>query len=226
MNGWTQTMSAGPLLSIAAVAVLSLLVLIIRFKMHAFLALMLVSLLTALATQIPIDAIVPTLVNSFGGTLGAVALLVGLGAMLGKLVEHSGGAKALSDKMIEVFGEKRAPFALGIASLLMGFPIFFDAGLIVMLPIIFAVSRRLGGPILLYAMPAAAAFSVMHVSLPPHPGPVSASELYNANLGLLLLTGVIIAFPLWWISGYMWGKVVAKRHPFPLSKGLFGDISD
>lgn len=128
--------------------------------------------------------------------------------------------------MIEVFGEKRAPFALGIASLLMGFPIFFDAGLIVMLPIIFAVSRRLGGPILLYAMPAAAAFSVMHVFLPPHPGPVSASELYNANLGLLLLTGVIIAFPLWWISGYMWGKVVAKRHPFPLSKGLFGDISD
>lgn len=98
MNGWTQTMSAGPLLSIAAVAVLSLLVLIIRFKMHAFLALMLVSLLTALATQIPIDAIVPTLVNSFGGTLGAVALLVGLGAMLGKLVEHSGARRRFLTK--------------------------------------------------------------------------------------------------------------------------------
>ncbi|WP_249975996.1 GntP family permease [Vreelandella olivaria] len=226
MDGWTQTMSAGSLLSIAAAAVLLLLVLIIKFKVHAFLALILVSLLTAFATNIPFQAIVPTLVNSFGGTLGAVALLVGLGAMLGKLVEHSGGAKVLADKMIELFGEKRAPFALGIASLLMGFPIFFDAGLIVMLPIIFAVARRLGGPILLYAMPAAAAFSVMHVFLPPHPGPVTASELYEANLGLLLLTGVIIAFPMWWVSGYMWGKFVAKRYPFPLGKALFGEVKE
>ncbi|WP_447895425.1 GntP family permease [Vreelandella sp. GE22] len=226
MDGWTQTMSAGPLLGIAAVAVLLLLLLIIRFKVHAFLALIVISFLTALATNIPFDAIVPTLVDSFGGTLGAVALLVGLGAMLGKLVEHSGGARVLADKMIELFGEQRAPLALGVASLLMGFPIFFDAGLIVMLPIIFAVARKLGGPILLYAMPAAAAFSVMHVFLPPHPGPVSAAEYYNANLGLLMLTGVVIALPLWWVSGYMWGKIVAKRHPFPLGKALFGEVKD
>lgn len=226
MDGWTQTMSAGPLLGIAAAAVLLLLVLIIKFKVHAFLALIMISLLTAFATNIPFEAIVPTMINSFGGTLGAVALLVGLGAMLGKLVEHSGGARILADRMIELFGEQRAPFALGIASLLMGFPIFFDAGLIVMLPIIFAVARRLGGPILLYAIPAAAAFSVMHVFLPPHPGPVTASELYNANLGLLMLTGVIIAFPMWWVSGYMWGKFVAKRYPFPLDKGLFGEVKD
>ncbi|MCP1328405.1 GntP family permease, partial [Halomonas sp. 707D4] len=219
-------MSAGPLLGIAAAAVLLLLVMIIRFKVHAFLALIVVSLLTALATRIPFDAIVPTLVQSFGGTLGAVALLVGLGAMLGKLVEYSGGARVLADRMIALFGEKRAPFALGVASLLMGFPIFFDAGLIVMLPIIFAVARRLGGPILLYAMPAAAAFSVMHVFLPPHPGPVTASEFYEANLGLLMLTGVVLAFPMWWISGYMWGKFVARRHPFTLSKALFGELQE
>ncbi|UYG00890.1 MULTISPECIES: GntP family permease [unclassified Halomonas] len=226
MDGWTQTMSAGPLLGIATAAVLLLLLLIIRFKVHAFLALISVSFLTALVTGIPYDAIVPTLVQSFGGTLGAVALLVGLGAMLGKLVEHSGGARVLADRMITLFGEQRAPLALGVASLLMGFPIFFDAGLIVMLPIIFAVGRRLGGPILLYAMPAAAAFSVMHVFLPPHPGPVTAAELYDANLGLLMLTGVVIAFPLWWISGYMWGQFVAKRHPFPLDKALFGEVKD
>ncbi|MCB8887694.1 GntP family permease [Halomonas malpeensis] len=226
MDGWTQTMSAGPLLGIAAVAVLLLLVMIIRLKVHAFLALIVVSLLTALATRIPFDAIVPTLVQSFGGTLGAVALLVGLGAMLGKLVEYSGGARVLADRMIALFGEKRAPFALGVASLLMGFPIFFDAGLIVMLPIIFAVARRLGGPILLYAMPAAAAFSVMHVFLPPHPGPVTASEFYEANLGLLMLTGVVLAFPMWWISGYMWGKFVARRYPFTLNKALFGELQE
>ncbi|WP_252106626.1 MULTISPECIES: GntP family permease [unclassified Halomonas] len=219
-------MSAGPLLGIAAAAVLLLLLMIIRFKAHAFLALIVVSLLTALATGIPFEAIVPTLVQSFGGTLGAVALLVGLGAMLGKLVEYSGGARVLADRMIALFGEARAPFALGIASLLMGFPIFFDAGLIVMLPIIFAVARRLGGPILLYALPAAAAFSVMHVFLPPHPGPVTASEFYDANPGLLMVTGVVLAFPIWWLSGYLWGKFVAKRHPFVLSNTLFGEVKE
>ncbi|MCM2972371.1 GntP family permease [Larsenimonas suaedae] len=226
MDGWTQTMSAGPLLGIAAGAVALLLVMVIKFRVHAFLTLILVSLLTAFVTGIPAEAIVPTMVGSFGKTLGAVALLVGLGAMLGKLVENSGGARVLADKMIELFGEKRAPLALGVASLLMGFPIFFDAGLIVMLPVIFAVARRLGGPVLLYAIPAAAAFSVMHVFVPPHPGPVTASELYNANLGLLLLVGLILAIPMWWVSGYMWGKVTAKQHPFTMTDSLFGKVDD
>ncbi|OHV08409.1 GntP family permease [Kushneria phosphatilytica] len=226
MEGWTQTMSAGPLLGIAAAAIAVLLVMVIKFRVHAFLTLILVSLLTAFATGIPADQIVPTMVDKFGGTLGSVALLVGLGAMLGKLVEYSGGAGVLADRMISIFGEKRAPFALGVASLFMGFPIFFDAGLIVMLPVIFAVAKRLGGPVLLYAIPAAAAFSVMHVFVPPHPGPVTASELYNANLGLLLLVGVIIAFPMWLISGYFWGRVTAKQHPFKLSDALFGEVDD
>lgn len=226
MQAWEQTMSAGALLGIAAGAVALLLVMVIVLRIHAFLTLIAVSLVTAFLTGIPADQIVPTMVSSFGGTLGAVALLVGLGAMLGKLIEHSGGAKVLADRLIEIFGKERAPFALGIASLLMGFPIFFDAGLIVMLPIVFAVARRLGGPILLYAIPTAAAFSVMHVFVPPHPGPVTASELYNANLGLLLMVGLIIAFPMWWVSGYLWGKFVAKHHAFKLSDALFGEVKD
>ncbi|GHB16497.1 GntP family permease [Salinicola rhizosphaerae] len=219
-------MSAGPLLGIAAGAVALLLVMVIVFRVHAFLTLIAVSLITAFVTGIPADQIVPTMVSSFGSTLGAVALLVGLGAMLGKLVEHSGGAKVLADRMIEVFGERRAPLALGVASLLMGFPMFFDAGLIVMLPIVFAVARRLGGPILLYAIPTAAAFSVMHVFSPPHPGPVTASELYNANLGLLLLVSLIIAPLLWWVSGYLWGKFTAKHTDIKLSDALFGQSND
>src|SRR5699024_2550499 len=102
------------------------------------------------------------------------------------------------------FGEKRAAMALGITSLLLGFPIFFDAGLIVMLPIIFAVARRIGGKsLLLYGISGAAAFSVMHVFLPPHPGPVTATEAYGANLGLVLLVGMIIAFPTWYLSGLL-----------------------
>ncbi len=219
-------MTAGPLLGIAAAAIAALLVLVIRFKLHAFLALILVSLITAFATGIPVNQIVPTLVNNFGKTLGAVALLVGLGAMLGRLVENSGGARVLADRMIELFGEKRAPLALGMASLLMGFPIFFDAGLIVMLPIVFAVARRLGGPILLYAIPTAAAFSVMHVFVPPHPGPVTAAELYGANLGVLMLAGLVIVLPMWYLSGYLWGKFCAKHYSFQLAESFFGKVDD
>lgn len=223
MEEWTQTLGAAPLLGIAAGAIAVILVLVIRFKVHAFLTLVLVSLLTAFATGIPAGSIPKVLVDSFGGTLGSVALLVGLGAMLGKLVEHSGGAKVLADRLVDTFGEKRAPFALGLASLIMGFPIFFDAGLIVMLPIVFAVARRLGGNVLLYGLPAAAAFSVMHVFVPPHPGPVTATELYGANLGLVLLTGIIIAFPLWYVSGYLWGLRVGKKYILPVP-ALFGEV--
>lgn len=226
MDDWTQTLTAGPLLGIAAVAIALLLILIIRFHLHAFPTLVLISLLTAFATGIPAGAIVDTMTDSFAGTLGSVALLVGFGAMLGKLVEHSGGAQILAEKMVSLFGEARAPFALGIASLIMGFPIFFDAGLIVMLPIIFAVAKRLGGPVLLYALPAAAAFSVMHVFVPPHPGPVTATELYGANLGLVLLVGIIIAFPLWYLSGYLWGRFAASRFDFKLEVSLFGGRDD
>ncbi|MGM8851181.1 GntP family permease [Salinicola halophyticus] len=226
MDDWTQTLTAGPLLGIAAAAIALLLILIIHFHLHAFPTLVLVSLLTAFATGIPAGAIVDTMTDSFAGTLGSVALLVGFGAMLGKLVEHSGGAQVLSEKMVSLFGEARAPFALGIASLIMGFPIFFDAGLIVMLPIIFAVAKRLGGPVLLYALPAAAAFSVMHVFVPPHPGPVTATELYGANLGLVLLVGIIIAFPMWYLSGYLWGRFAASRFDFKLEVSLFGGQDD
>ncbi|WNB87221.1 GntP family permease [Cellulomonas sp. ATA003] len=226
MEEFTQTLGAGPLLAIAAAAIALILLLVIKFKLHAFLTLIVVSLLTALATGIPLQLIFPTLISGFGGTLGSVALLIGLGAMLGKLVEHSGGARVLAEKLVSVFGEKRASFALGLASLMLGFPIFFDAGLVVMLPIIFAVARRLGGDnVLLYGIPAAAAFSVMHVFVPPHPGPVAATELYDANLGLVLLVGVVLALPVWYVSGYLWGKRVGLKYPLRVP-ALFGSIDE
>jgi len=226
MEDWTQTLGAGPLLGIAAGAIALILVLVIVFKLHAFLTLVIVSAVTAIATGIPTGEIADTLISSFGSTLGSVALLVGLGAMLGRLVESSGGARVLADRMVDVFGEKRAPFALGLASLIMGFPIFFDAGLIVMLPIVFAVARRMGGrSMLLYGISAAGAFSVMHVFLPPHPGPVSATDLLGANIGVVLLAGLIVAFPLWYVSGYLWAKVANARNPLPVLS-LFGDEKD
>ncbi|MBF0815106.1 GntP family permease [Microbacterium paludicola] len=227
MEDWTQTLGAGPLLGIAAAAVALILFLVIKVRLHAFLVLIVVSLLTAIATGLPMAVLVnDVLVAGFGSTLGSVALLIGLGAILGRLIESSGGAKVVAEKMVSVFGEKRAAFALGLTSLILGFPIFFDAGLIVMLPIIFAVARRIGGKnLLLYGFSGAAAFSVMHVLLPPHPGPVSASEFFEADLGVVLLLGLVLAFPVWYVSGYLWATFVNKRYPM-IVPALFGVKDD
>jgi len=214
------------LLLIAAGAIALLLVLIIGARIHAFLALIIVSLVTAIAAGVPANAIMPTLTAGFGSTLASVALLVGLGAMLGRMLETSGGAQVLTDKLISVFGEKRAPLALSIASLAMGFPIFFDAGLIVMLPIIFAVARRLGGSLLLYAFPAATAFSVMHIFVPPHPGPVAATGLLGADVGVVLMLGLLVAIPTWYIVGYKFGTYLGKKYDIAIPAILSGEKKD
>lgn len=219
---WTQTLGAGPLLTIAAAAIVVLLLLIIKLRMHAFLALILVSLLTAFAAGVPPQSVVDVLQSGFGTTLGSVALLVGLGAMLGRMVESSGGAKVMADSLVGRFGERRAPFALGVASLLFGFPIFFDAGLVVMLPIVFAVAARLGGSVLTYGLPVAGAFSVMHVFVPPHPGPVAASELLGADTGLVILLGLLVALPTWYVSGYLFGTWAGRRWELPVPP-ILGD---
>ncbi|MDO5898115.1 GntP family permease [Agrobacterium sp. Azo12] len=216
MPEFEQTLSAGTLISIAVGAVALLLLLIIKFRVHAFVALILVSFLTALVTGIPMANIMNTLTNAFGSTLGGVALLVGLGAMLGRLLEVSGGAQALADDLVRRFGEQRAPMALGIASLFFGFPIFFDAGLVVMLPVMFTVARRLGGSLLLYGIPVASAFSCMHVFVPPHPGPVAASELLGADVGLLVIVGLVVAVPTWIIAGHFFGKWIGQRILLPV----------
>ncbi|MCS2153391.1 GntP family permease [Scandinavium goeteborgense] len=224
MTEVTNALGAGTLLGIAAGAVALLLVLIMRFKVHAFLALTLVSIVVALLTKVPFDKVVPTLLTGFGGTLAGVALLVGLGAMIGRLLEVSGGAQVLADTLINKFGEHRAPFALGVASLLFGFPIFFDAGLVVMLPIIFSVAKQFGGSTLKYAFPAAGAFAVMHALVPPHPGPVAAAELLGANIGLLVIVGLIIALPTWYLGAYLYGLYAGKKFDIKLPTSFLGAV--
>ncbi|ASK27068.1 GntP family permease [Neisseria chenwenguii] len=227
MDGFTQTLSTGTLLGIAAGAILLILLLIVKFRIHALVTLVLVSLLTAVATGLPTGSIVnDVLVKNFGGTLGNVALLVGLGAMLGRLVETSGGAQSLADALVRLFGEKRAPFALGVASLIFGFPIFFDAGLVVMLPIVFATARRMKQDVLPYALASIGAFSVMHVFLPPHPGPIAASEFYGANIGQVLILGLPAAVITWYFSGYLLGQVLGRRIHVPVPDLLGGGALD
>ncbi|MGO4891682.1 GntP family permease [Flavobacterium sp. W21_SRS_FM6] len=209
------------LLLVALGAVAALLWLIVFVKVHAFVALCVVSLVTAAASGIALDAIVPTLLSSFGGTLASVALLVGLGAMIGKLLEVSGGAQVLAERLVSLFGPSKAPLALGVASLCFGFPIFFDAGLIVMMPIIFSVARRFGGSLLLYALPAAGAFAVMHAFVPPHPGPVAAADFLGADIGLLLMVGLLIAIPTWYVGAYLFALYAGKKFLVELDNRLF-----
>ncbi|MDE1239921.1 GntP family permease [Vibrio aestuarianus] len=221
MELMTQSSDPTYLLTIALCAIAALLILIMKLKVHAFASLTLVSLGTAIATGVSAEKVVPTMMSGFGGTLASVALLVGLGAMIGKILEVTGGAKVLADTLIGRFGEDKAPLALGVASLLFGFPIFFDAGLIVMMPIIFSIAKRFGGSPLKYALPSAGAFAVMHAFVPPHPGPVAASDLLGADLGLLLLVGILVAIPTWYFGAYLFGLYAGKKFDIPLSKAFF-----
>ncbi|MBO0664522.1 GntP family permease [Jiella sp. MQZ9-1] len=221
-EGFQQTLGAGTLLAIAVGAIALLLVLIIQFRVHAFIALVIVSLVTAFAAGLPSGTVLDVLTKGFGSTLASVALLVGFGAMLGRLVEVSGGAQTLSDALIAKFGEDRAPLALGVAALIFGFPIFFDAGLVVMLPIVFSVARRLGGGILRYALPVAAAFSCMHAFVPPHPGPVASAELLGADIGTLTIAGLLVAIPTWFIAGYLYSLWAGRRFILPVPSFLSG----
>ncbi|WP_328306214.1 GntP family permease [Actinomycetospora sp. NBC_00405] len=221
MDQPAPTLGTTPLLLIAVGAVALLLLLIMWLRLHAFVALILVSVLTGVATGLPVAELVDTLLDGFGSTLAEVALLVGLGAMLGKLLEVTGGAQVLADSLISRFGERRAPLALGIASLLFGFPIFFDAGFVILLPIVFTVARRFGGSLLLYALPAAGAFAVMHAFVPPHPGPVGAGNLLGADVGLLVIVGLVVGIPTWFLASYLFSRWIGKRIDLPVP-ALFG----
>ncbi|MGY5766679.1 GntP family permease [Brachybacterium sp. DNPG3] len=209
-------LGTGGLLILAVAAIAALLVMIMALRMHAFLALLITSLLTAVAAGVPANRLLEAIGFGFNSTLGNVMLLVGLGAMLGRMIEASGGAQVLAEKMIDLFGDRRAGMALSIASLLMGFPIFFDAGLVVMMPIIYAVARRTGASFLSIAFPSAVAFSAMHIFSPPHPGPVAAANIMGADVGLVLLVGLVFALIIWAAVAPIAGKVLGDRIPVPV----------
>lgn len=217
------TMSPPALIGIAVAAVAVLLFLIIKVRLHAFFSLIIVSLLTAVAAGVSAGDLLEVMLGPFGETLATVALLVGFGAVLGRLVETSGGASVLAESLINRFGEKRAPLALSVASLLFGFPIFLDAGFIVFLPIIYTVARRLGGGLLLYALPSTGAFLTMHALVPPHPGPVAASGIIGADVGLVLVVALLVGIPTWYVAGYHLSLWLAKRSPELEVPNLLGE---
>ena len=211
------------LLTIAVVAIAFLLFLIIKTRLHAFFSLLIVAVLTGLAAGIGVADVIDVVIAGFSSTVGTVALLVGFGAVLGRIIEVTGGAQVLADKMLDTFGEKRAPLALSVASLFYAFPIFLDAGFIVMLPVIYTVARRLGGSFMLYVLPSIASFMMMHALLPPHPGPTAAATVMGADVGLVILVGLLIGLPTWYFGGYLVARAISKRFPDTPVPALLGE---
>lgn len=179
------------LLGIAAVALL--LVLVIWVRLPAFVALLLVSMVTAAASGIPLSEAVESVTKGVGGTLGSVAIVVGLGAMLGKIIEESGGAQSLATYFTDKLGRARIPVAITIAAFILGIPVFFDVGFIILVPIVFGFAVVAGINPLKIGLPVAATLLTVHVVLPPHPGPVAVAELLNEDVGLLLTLALPIA---------------------------------
>ncbi|MGR3208883.1 GntP family permease [Bacillus glycinifermentans] len=200
-------------LIIVAVGIVVLLLFIMGLKLNTFLSLIIVSFGVALALGMPLDKIVSTIEEGLGGTLGHIALIFGLGAMLGKLIADSGGAQRIAMTLVNKFGEKNIQWAVVIASFIIGVALFFEVGLVLLIPIVFAISRELKISILFLGIPMAAALSVTHGFLPPHPGPTAIAGEYGANIGEVLLYGSIIAVPTVLIAGPVFTKLAKKIVP-------------
>ncbi|WP_062946788.1 SLC13 family permease [Brachybacterium sp. sponge] len=200
------------LVGIAAGAIAILLFTVIKLKWPAFVALLLVAVLTALAGGIPVQDVVPLMIEGMGGTLGSVALLVGLGAMLGGIIERTGGAEVIAHAAAEALGEKRLAQALLIASGLVAIPIFFDVAFIILVPIIFAFAKAAGhrGPVAI-GMPVAVFMVFIHNTVPPHPGIVGSTTLLGEDLmGLVTLSGIVLAIPMCLLVHLVGKRVTSK----------------
>ncbi|WP_406691617.1 SLC13 family permease [Saccharopolyspora sp. ID03-671] len=200
-TAWTLPPWALLLLVVGGIALLLLLVM--KAKLHAFVALLVVSVVVAAVAGISPTEIPGLLEDGMGETLGEIAIIVALGAMLGRLIQESGAAEVLSGRMLAAFGERRAPLAVGLTALIFGIPVFFDVGFIILLPLIYSVAQRSGRSVISIALPAVGGLAIMHAVLPPHPGPVAAAGLLGANLGWVTIMGLVCGLPAWFVGAYL-----------------------
>jgi GntP family gluconate:H+ symporter len=219
---WLQNDTLG-LLLLAAASVALLLVLIIKVKLEPFIALLIVGILTALAGGVSVADLVGSatgasesiLEKGYAGTLGHIAVIIGLGTVLGALLESSGAAEVLLARLTKVFGTRGTAVAIGICGFVLGIPVFFDIGIFVLAPLVYVAARRGGGSLVKYALPLLAGLSVTHAFLPPHPGPVTAAGLFGVDLGWMLLIGFAVGIPAFIVSGLLWGIWIGNRvHSF------------
>lgn len=204
-------MSALFLISLTVVSIIVLLLLIIVVRMQAFIALLLVSLLAAIAGGIPVGEIIDTIQEGMGGILGYIAVVIGIGTMIGEMLQVSGGANQIANTIIKSFGERKAPWALSLIGLIVAIPVFFEVALILFIPLVYNITRRTGKSILTYGIPLAAGMAVAHSFIPPTPGPVAVAGLIGADLGWVILFGFISGVPATIVGGIFFGKYIGER---------------
>lgn len=201
---------ASGLLFAAAVAVIGLVVLITRFRLNPFLALVLVSLLLGLAIGMPPGEIIQAYEAGVGRTLGHIALVVGLGAVLGKMMVESGGAERIARTLVTAFGPKRVDWAMVVVAFLVGLPVFFEVGFVLLVPIVLTVARRTGTPLIRVGLPMAAGLSVVHGLVPPHPAALLAVTAYGADIGRTIVAALIVGLPTAAIAGPLLARLVGR----------------
>lgn len=203
---------------LTAVSIAFLLFLILAVKLHAFVALILTSMALGLAAGMPPEKVLKSIQSGFGEALGFIAVVVGLGAMIGRFLGYSGGGRALADWLLARFGKDRAAWAMLISAFLVGLPIFFEVGVVILAPLVWNLARETKRSMLYYGLPMLAALTVVHSLVPPHPAPAAASQLLGSNLGSTILYGVAVSLPMTIVAGIFYGAWVSKRLFIPVPK--------
>ncbi len=188
-----------------------LLVLILKVRLQAFISLLIASIVVGLLAGMAPETIVESIKTGMGGTLGFVATVVGLGAMFGAILEHSGGAQSIAQHLLKSFGEKNAPAAMVLTGFFVAIPVFFDVAFIILIPMLYALQRKTKKSLLLYAIPLLAGLAITHAFIPPTPGPIAVADIVGASLGWVILAGFIVGFPTAIISGLIFGKYIAGK---------------
>jgi len=208
------------LLLLALGAVALLIVSIARFKLHPFVALTTISLALGVAAGMDLGAAVKAFQDGVGGVLGFIAVVVGLGTMLGKLMGESGGATRIATTLIQRFGERRVHWAIMLVAFIVGIPVFFQVGFVLLIPLVFNIARRTGMSLVKIGIPLVAGLSVVHGMLPPHPAAMLAVGAFKADIGRTLLLGLLVGLPTAALAGPVYATWVAPRIPLPAHNPL------
>jgi len=208
-------MSALYILFIVLVAVSMLLLMVLKYRLSAFISLLITSMVVGILAGMPLSQVSESIQKGMGSTLGFVATVVGLGAIFGQMLESSGGAKSLAHHLLKKFGKDRASWALMLTGFIVGIPVFLDVGLIILIPIIYALTRDTKHSILYYGIPLLAGLAVTHAMVPPTPGPMAVAEILDVDMGWVILFGVIIGFPTVILAGPVFGRFVSKKIYIP-----------
>jgi GntP family gluconate:H+ symporter len=183
----------------ALIAVVGLILLITRLRVHPFIALTLAALFLGLVSGLPVEKLVKSFQTGFGGVVGFVGIVLGLGTMLGKMLAESGGADQIAGALLRAFGPQRVHWAMMFVAFIVRIPLFFEIGFVLLMPLVFIVGKRVQMPLVKIAIPLLAGLSVGLV--PPHPGPLLAISIFGADIGKTILYGLIVGLPTAIIAG-------------------------